>query len=178
MIWAPLCAALLSLVAAAQQPAAERPFEPAIGSIEEIAFIAGHWHAQVGATRFEELTMPPLHGNITASMRMIGSAGEGEPRRTVLWELISYDETEDGSLTMRVRHYSGPFEPWDVEVEHGPLTLTATQIESGARVVFSDLNEHKRVDSITLEREGDASLKITVRDPDGSELVIPYERVR
>lgn len=150
--------------------------DPAPCSVDDIAFIAGHWRADLGGTLFEEITMPPAHGNMTGSMRMVpNAANEGSAVR--LWELISFDE-EDGHVLMRIRHYSPGLDPWKVEAENGPLVVTATEVVPGESVVFSDLNDEPRVVSITYEISDDDGLTATVvTSAQSSPLVIEYERV-
>lgn len=146
---------------------------PARCSLEDIAFVAGHWRAQLGSTVFEEMAMPAAHGDITASMRMIPGAGRDDAA-PVLWELINYSE-RDGGVVMLIRHFSRGLTPWDAEVEGGPVEVVVTEIEPGKRAVFSDLSETPRVVSITYERPSADSLVVTVLTPgDEHPLVIEY----
>lgn len=149
---------------------------PEAYTIDDVAFLAGHWRADVGGTLFEEITMPPSHGNMTTAMRMIPNFADADAR-TKMWELVTIDE-EDGGLVMRLRHFNPGLTPWSAEDGKPPLTVTATEVVPGESVVFSDLTESPRVVSIGYVRT-DAGVTATVLVPgrEDDPLVIEYVRV-
>ena len=131
-----------------------------VPTIEDAAFMVGHWRAGGnGGPAFEEVWLPASGGMVSGHMRM--GPPDGDPS---LYELLSITESDDG-LVMRISHFSSDHTPWKVEVEGGPVVLVATTASDANALTFTDTTAQGRVDSIGYRLRDDGSLESVIMFP-------------
>lgn len=164
------------LVIALRVPAQPEPARPsadaparATTDVSQLAFLAGHWRADLGGMQVEEVWLAPAGGNMTAAFRMIPK--DCPP---TLFEIVTIDQGPAGP-EMRLRHFDPGLVPWEAEAD-GPLHLPRCGLE-GTSVVFRPAEgASSPVTSISYERTGDRMVA-TVALAEGDRFVIPFERV-
>ena len=101
----------MSLDSTAQSPTA---------TIEEISWLAGHWHSKGEDGFLEEVWLPAQEGAMLGSFRWIK---EGEVN---LYELLTISE-QDSSLLLSLRHFDDQLHAW--EEKGSPMTFGLVKIE-------------------------------------------------
>jgi hypothetical protein len=130
-------------------------------SIEEVAWLAGHWRGEGFGGVVEELWSPPLGGAMVGVFRLVAG---GQPS---FYEICLLREHE-GSLVYRVKHFHPDLSGWEERPDfvEFPLVKVAPDL-----VQFAGL---------TLSRAGDACVHyLAMRQGDThAEAAIEYRRVR
>ena len=111
-----LTLSLLGSTGMAQQKATEHTLklgeggrsEPA--SIEGVAWLAGNWKGEGFSGIVEESWSPPLGGTMMEMFRLVNND------KVNFYELMVLEESE-GSLVLRVKHFSSEFEAWEEKEE-------------------------------------------------------------
>ncbi|MCL1075783.1 DUF6265 family protein [Shewanella dokdonensis] len=119
-------------------------------SIEDVAWIAGHWKSAGEGVVAEETWLPPLGGSMTGTFREVKN-GEVE-----FYEFMTISEQGD-SLSLKIKHFNPDLTGWE---------------EKDKSVVFSlvTLDENTaRFDGLVFEKIGADGLRISVnvRGDDG-----------
>jgi hypothetical protein len=130
-------------------------------SIDQLAWIAGHWGGEAMGGRFEETWNPPLAGTMQGMFKFAKDGQVG------FYELITIVPAGD-SLAMRVKHFTADFVGWeekDKYVEFRLLKLT---------------DDTAYFDGLTMHRIGPDQMEIVVRishEGNVSEVPFPCQRV-
>ncbi len=131
-------------------------------SIEEVAWIQGHWIGKAFGGTVEELWSPPMGSSMMGSFKLILN-GEIE-----FYELITLSE-EENSLVLRLRHFDSDLTAWEDMNE--PMEFPLAKIEKD-RVLFS---------GFTFERKGPDKMNVYVlmeSETGSKEMKITYTRHR
>ena len=80
-------------------------------TIEDVAWLAGSWTGEVFGSRFEEVWSQPSAGTMMGMYKVLGEDGVS------FYELEMIVEVE-GSLEMRVKHFSADFTAWEEKAEY------------------------------------------------------------
>lgn len=94
----------------------------AAATIEDVAWIAGHWHGEAFGGLSEEIWSPPLAG---AMMGVYRSIENGAVRFYEILQIIP----EDGSLSLRLKHFDSMLRGWEEKDEVRAFPLV--KIETG-----------------------------------------------
>lgn len=152
-----LIAALLTLAA----PARARDASPK-ATIADAAWLAGRWAGEGMGGQVQEALSDPVNG------QMVGYFTLSRGGKTAFHELILIEEHE-GSLRVRVKHFSPGFVAW--EEKDGAIDFPLVSAAPGD-LAFKGL---------TFRRDGEDGLLITVRfrtaDGAGRDEVLRYRRV-
>lgn len=129
-------------------------------TIEDLAWIAGHWRGEGLGGQSEEIIAPPLGGQITGMFRQTKADGS-----LMFYEFYHFAE-RDGSLVMRIKHFNPDLTGWEEKNESEEFALVA--IEDGA-VYF---------DGLTFAMTGEYQLGSAVRAGEAGEVLqFRYTRV-
>ena len=173
--WALGAAAALAMLGFAGAPAArsapDAPEQAGPGvaasgpsaTIEDVAWIAGHWRGEALGGIAEEVWTPPLGPSMMASFKLV----VGDEVR--FYELCTLTE-ENGSLMLRLKHFHADLKGWEEKDE----TVDFPLLELGpGKAVF---------DGLRFERVSDDEMNVVVvtEDHEGrrDELRFSYHRVQ
>jgi len=171
-----LLAALLAISAIAlhqntDTPAAARAPDEAQAS-PDLAFLAGHWRADVGGGVIEETWFPPAHNSATGMLRWF--APDGSLR---MLELITIKPGADGTPVMLLRHFDAGMQPWEDE-KAGPFTAPLESHAPGSLAFRPTANARDAV-LMTYESTDPDALRVTIefRESSGRQpIVIEFAR--
>ena len=149
-----LCFTLLVSASGAQDPASStRP--PATPTIDDFAWMAGHWQGEVMGGTFEETWNPPLGNSMIGMFKLVK---DGEIAFT---ELVMISEVE-GEFTMRVKHFDRNFVGWETKDKFVEFPLVSV---SDAVAEFRGLKVERvgadQLQTTVLIQEGDAVEAVT-----------------
>ncbi len=143
-------------------------------AIDAVAPLAGLWRAEEedGAV-FEEVWMPPEHGQMTGALRWFGPDGGVR-----LLELLTIREVDDG-LEYSVRHFDAGLTPWASEAD-GPLVTRAERLDDGP-LVFNTVRGSDSLAGATIDLGTPDRFRATLTFTDESgraPIILEFERVR
>jgi hypothetical protein len=119
-----LCLVLLAIAGHAQAADAPQTRQLAANarspaaSIEDIAWLQGHWAGKALGGDTEEMWMPPRHGVMLGMYRLIK---DGKP---VFYELLTFSE-ENASLVLNLKHFEPNLTSWEEKAESRRFKLVA-----------------------------------------------------
>lgn len=99
-------------------------------SIDDVAFLSGHWQGDGMGGFNEELWGQPLGGSMMGLFRHVS---EEEP---VFSEIMQIAE-EDGTLVLRLKHFNPDLTGW--EEKDGMVTFPLVRIDEGEAAFFQAL---------------------------------------
>lgn len=115
----------------------------ATSSVDELAWLAGHWRGEGLGGECEEIWSAPMAGTMMGSFRL---TKQGEVQ---FYELLVL--TRDGDdIVMKVKHFTPEFVGW--EEKEDAVTFVLEHVEPN----------RARFEGLTLERNGD-ELDVTLR---------------
>ena len=130
----------LSLPVAAQSPRTEHTYrldgDSPPASIDNVAWLAGTWTGQAFGKPFEEVWNPPSAGSMVGMFKLMGGDG------VEFYELLLLVE-EEGSLSLKVRHFNPDFTAWEDKDED--VTFRLVRVDADA-VHFSGLSLYRNGD--------------------------------
>lgn len=162
-------AALLSIGAncLAAEPRTEHTYklsegeERPLATIEDASWMAGAWVGTAFGMKFEEVWNPPSVGTMVGMFKLYGDEG-------VAFYEIFLMHIEDGTLSLKVKHFNADFSAWEDKTEH--INFRLVKKEPGA-LHFGGLSFYRRDD-------GNMDGYIVMRDGDEiTEHHLVYERV-
>ncbi len=109
---------------------------PPPASINDVAWIAGHWQGSAMGGKFEETWNPPFAGSMVGMFKFV------ETERVQFYELLTIVEKE-GSLLLRLKHFDKELNGWeekDKSVEF-PLKSVNDTKASFDGLVFQKIDE-------------------------------------
>ena len=127
---------------AAAEPRTEHTFQLAEGekrpsaTIEDAGWLAGSWTGTAFGQRFEEVWNPPSAGTMVGFFKLIGDEG------VEFYELLLLT-VEEGSLSLRVKHFNADFTAWEEKEDFVDFRLVKK--EEGA-LHFGGLSFYRRGD--------------------------------
>lgn len=115
-----------------------------IATIEDVAWITGHWRGEAMGGYIEEIWSPPLGGGMMGSFKLVVDD------EVNFYELETITE-ENGSLILRIKHFDAALTGWEEKDETIDFPLVK-------------LEEHKAYfDGLTFELVSYEELNIYVR---------------
>ena len=142
---------LIPISSANSQETPESNQAESVATIDDFAWIAGHWQGEAMGGTFEETWNPPLGGTMIGMFKLVK---DGEVQ---FLELVTISE-HAGKFSMRVKHFDSDFVGWEAKdkfVEFPFLNASDTEL------VF---------DGLKMASEGTNRLRTTVRVKQGEEV--------
>lgn len=103
-------------------------------TIEDVAWLAGNWQGEAFGDVFEEVWNPPSAGTMIGMFKLLN---EGE---VAFYELLLLVE-EEGSLSMKVKHFNPDFTSWEEKEDY--ITFRLVRLEPNA-IHFSGLSFYRK----------------------------------
>ena len=131
-------------------------------TIEDVAWIAGHWRGEAMGGLTEEIWSPPLGGAMMASFKLVVD------NEVNFYELETISE-EDGSLLLRIKHFDAALTGWEEKDETVDFPLVKL------------LEKTAYFDGLTFELVSEDELNVYVVFKDGdkqSEAKFAYHRFK
>ena len=167
-----ILALLLNLVLAGTPPAAAAQ-APATGdpaaeraTVEDLAWLAGHWRGEEAGSLSEEIWMEPAGGSMLGMWRLVT---DGEAR---VFELLALVERESGPVLL-IRHFGPALVAR--EAVASPVTLPLLGAAAGEAIFEGD--ENGKTVRLTYRREGEDGLVAVLEKPDAPAAEIRFRRV-
>lgn len=129
-------------------------------SIDDVAWLAGHWKGSGLGGQSEEFFAPPLDG------QMIGAFRQTKPDGSIMFYEFYQLLEIDGSLALRIKHFNADFTGWEEKDDYVAFPLVA--VEESA-VYF---------DGLTFKMTGTDEMRAAVVVDEGRVLEFVYSRVR
>lgn len=131
---------LAAAVAGAAEPRTEHTFGLGEGdtrpaaTLEDAAMLVGSWEGEAFGSRFEETWNPPSAGSMVGLFKLFNDDG------VAFYEILLLT-VEDGTLSMKVKHFSADFTAWEDKEDYVEFRLVA--IEDDA-LHFGGLSFYRR----------------------------------
>lgn len=129
-------------------------------TLNDIAWLAGHWRGDAFGGITEEVWTPALGGSMMGSFKLVS---DGKVR---FYELVTITE-EAGTLMLRLKHFHGDLKGW--EEKDKTIDFPLVKVD-GNRVYF---------DGMTFERTSDKEMVVFVmigQKGKEEEVRFPYKR--
>jgi len=129
-------------------------------SLDDVAFLAGEWRAEVGDDVLIERWSEPVADTMVASFVWI------RPEGAWMYELISIQQREDGVL-FQLRHFGRDFDPWEGPDE--PVRMRLAEAEE-RKATFENLDAANSFRRMIFHRGSDDLMTVTLEPaPDSGE---------
>ncbi|MDH3735078.1 MAG: DUF6265 family protein [Gemmatimonadota bacterium] len=125
---------------------------PPAESLDDLAWIAGHWGGEAFGGQVEEAWFAPAGRSMSGSFRLI------QNDLAVMYELLLLEQDDDGEIYYRFKHISRGWEPWE-EVR---LEYRLTELED-RKATFRPTSD---------EPPQNAPAWFTYESPSGNRLVV------
>jgi len=127
------------------EPGEERP----AATIEDASWLVGSWAGTAFGQRFEEVWNPPSAGTMVGFFKLLGDEG------VAFYELLLLS-VEDGSLSLKVKHFNPDFTAWEEKADYVNFRLVKIEDEA---LHFGGLSFYKRgddaIDGYIVMKNGD-----------------------
>jgi hypothetical protein len=105
----------------------EQPRDPIFATVQDLAWMEGQWCGTLSGDTVEEHWSGPAADSIMGMFRWISDG------KVTFYELLAI-ESEDGRLTMRIKHFHPGLKGW--EEKDAAFTLDLTSLEGPRSVWF------------------------------------------
>lgn len=102
-------------------------------SLEDVSWLVGSWSGEAFGNTFEEVWNPPSAGSMMGMWKLLNED------KVVFYELMLLVE-EEGSLSLKVKHFHGDFTAWEEKADYVRFRLV--KFDQNA-VHFSGLSFHR-----------------------------------
>ncbi len=160
------CLAIFVLALGMASPAASQSSHSP--SIDDLAWIAGHWTGEAFGGDIEEGWFAPAGGGMSGLFRLVV---EGRAR---MYELLLIEQDEDGSIYYRFKHVGPGWQPW----EETRLEYRLSRLE-GRKATFRSTSDHAPPNApawFTYEQPDEDSLVVTIHGSEGDPIVLRMSR--
>ena len=106
-------------------------------TIDDAAWLAGSWTGTAFGGRFEEVWNPPSAGTMIGLFKLYGDEGVS------FYEILLLS-VEDGSLSLKVKHFNPDFSAWEDKEDYVNFRLVKKEDNA---LHFGGLSFYKRDDS-------------------------------
>ncbi len=126
----------------AAEPRTEHTFELADGearpaaTIDDASWLAGSWTGTAFGQRFEAVWNPPSTGTMIGLFKLFGDEGVS------FYELLLLS-VEDGSLSLKVKHFNPDFTAWEEKADFIDFRLVGKEADA---LHFAGLSFYRRGD--------------------------------
>ncbi len=123
------------------------PHPPA--TLEDARWMVGSWTGTAFGKRFEETWNPPSAGTMVGMFKLFGDEGVS------MYELMAMT-VEDGTLDLKIRHFSADFSAWEEKDEDVGLKLVKKEQDAlHFGMVSFYRRSDDRIDAYVLFRDSD-----------------------
>ena len=135
--------ALMSCYAFAVEPRTEHTFRLSDGeehpaaTIEDAAWLVGSWTGTAFGQKFEEVWNPPTAGSMVGLFKLYGDDG------VAFYEILLMT-VEDGTLSLKVKHFNPDFTAWEEKGDYVDFRLVKKEPNA---LHFSGLSFYRRGDN-------------------------------
>ena len=118
-------------------------------TLEDASWLVGSWTGKAFGERFEEVWNPPSSGSMVGMFKLFGDDGVS------MYELMMIT-VEDGTLSLKIRHFDPDFTAWEDKDEDVTLRLVRKEDDAlhFGTISFYRRNED-RIDAYVLFEDGD-----------------------
>jgi hypothetical protein len=160
-----LCLALGPLTALAQSKNTEHTFkldentERLEATLADVAWLVGSWEGEAFGSQFEEVWNPESAGSMVGLFKLM------KDDQVNFYELMVIVE-EEGSLSLKVKHFSNDFIAWEEKEDY--VTFKLVKLEENA-IHFSGLSFYRNGDNemtgyiVMLSKEKKSEEKLNYR---------------
>ena len=144
-----------AITGSAAEPKTEHTFQLAkdekrpAATIEDAAWLAGSWTGTAFGQEFEEVWNPPSAGTMVGLFKLIGDDG------VAFYELLLLS-VEDGSLSLKVKHFNADFTAWEEKADY--VNFKLVKKDDGA-LHFGGISFYRRgddaIDGYIVMKSGD-----------------------
>jgi len=148
-------AAFASGVTWSVEPGTERTFRLSEGeerpaaTIEDASWLVGSWVGTGFGQRFEAVWNPPSAGTMIGLFKLLGDDG------VTFYELLLLS-VEDGSLSLKVKHFNPDFTAWEEKADYVNFRLVKKEDDA---LHFGGISFYRRgddaIDGYIVMRNGD-----------------------
>jgi hypothetical protein len=137
-----LAVSIATGIAFAAEPRTEHTFSLAEGearpaaTLEDAAFLVGNWKGTAFGERAEETWSTPTGGSMVGTFKLFS---DDEP---AMYEIMLLT-VEDGTLSLKVKHFNADFTAWEDKPDYVNFRLVA---KSEGELHFGGLSFYKRGD--------------------------------
>ena len=129
-------------------------------SVEDLAFLSGHWTGGEGDSLTEEMWSPVANGSLMGMYRQMGAG------KTGFFEFLSIEQEKNGPV-LRLKHFKPGLIGLEEKDQSVTLDLVSLDRENGAVFVSRD---HAKPMKLTYRRLAPDHLEATlIRTKDGKE---------
>jgi len=118
-------------------------------TLDDAAWLVGSWAGTAFGGRFEEVWNPPSAGTMVGLFKLLGDDG------VAFYELLLLS-VEDGTLTLKVKHFNPDFSAWEDKEDYVAFRLVRKDDDA---LHFGGLSFYKRdddsIDGYIVMRSGE-----------------------
>ncbi len=150
-----LLAGIVSMPLLAAEPRTEHTYQLSEGeerpaaTIEDAAMLVGSWAGTAFGGRFETVWNPPSAGTMVGFFKLLGDEG------VVFYEILLLS-VEDGTLSLKVKHFNPDFTAWEEKADYVNFQLVNKEADA---LHFGGLSFYRRgddaIDGYIVMRNGD-----------------------
>jgi hypothetical protein len=123
--------------------------QPPEATLDDAQWLVGSWAGTAFGKRFEEVWNPASAGSMVGMFKLFGDDG------VAMYELMVLT-VENGTLSLKIRHFNPDFTAWEDKTEDVTLRLVKKEV---AALHFGTISFYRRsddrVDAYVLFRDGD-----------------------
>ena len=131
-------------------------------TIDDVAFIAGHWEGELFGGHAEEAWLAPAGGTMLGAFRLV-TDGENGAQRTTVIEYLMFTETTEG-VVFRFKHFRTDYTTWE---DGEPLTFDLVEASEHLAVFASDVQAQP--DRMTFRIDDEGHLRVLVEGEEDGE---------
>jgi len=147
--------ASITTAACAAEPRTEHTYQLAPGearpaaTLDDASWLVGSWTGTAFGGRFEEVWNPPSAGTMVGLFKLLGDDG------VAFYELLLLS-VEEGSLSLKVKHFSADFSAWEEKPDFVNFQLVKKEEDA---LHFGGLSFYKKgddaIDGYIVMRNGE-----------------------
>ncbi len=120
------------------------------GSLENVSWLAGSWSGEAFGSTFEEVWNPPSAGSMVGLWKLLDDG------QVVFYEIMLIVE-EEGSLSLKVKHFNADFTAWEDKEDYVRFRLVKFDEDAVhfSGLSFYRINEEEMHAFIVMTHEGE-----------------------
>lgn len=127
--------------------------QPPAATLEDAQWLVGSWAGTAFGKRFEEVWNPPSAGSMVGMFKLFGDDG------VAMYELMVIT-VENGTLSLKIRHFNPDFTAWEDKDEDVTLRLVKKEDDALHFGIISFYRrDDNRIDAYVLFMDGDEAFE-------------------
>ncbi len=126
-------------------------------TLDDAGLLVGSWTGTAFGQRFEAVWNPPSAGSMVGLFKLFGDDG------VAFYELLLLS-VEEGTLSLKVKHFSADFSAWEEKSDYGNFRLVRKEPDA---LHFGGLSFYRRgddaIDGYIVMRNGEAVIEHHLR---------------